>query len=235
MKISFVIPTFNCVTWLPHAVSSCLTQKYNDIEVIVVDDGSTDYTQQYLKSLANDKRVVVIKNSKNMGRSSSRNIGNETAKGEVICVLDADDIAEPKRALITAEKFKDDKLKFLYGSAKVVNCTDSMLFEIRAEPFILNDAVKEKMNKIVHSTVAYRKDFAKMYYYLDGDVSRLGIDDWEQQLRAAIDGVKLEMTPTILSSYRLLDSQTVKKRDEKEVLKLKEEIISKAFKVPIDR
>ena len=115
MKISFVIPTFNSVTWLPMAVTSCLEQTHNNCEVVIVDDCSTDYTHQYLKFLKDNPKVKIIRNEKNLGRSASRNIGNMVAQGDIICVLDADDVSQKKRAEWTAGKFKEKKIDLLYG------------------------------------------------------------------------------------------------------------------------
>lgn len=101
MKVSFVIPTYNSVTWVVQAVKSCLTQTYKNIEVIVVNDGSTDntieaFTNEWIDVTLESKKkdlVKLINNPTNLGRSASRNIGNEAATGDIICVLDADDLS----------------------------------------------------------------------------------------------------------------------------------------------
>ena len=96
-RASFVIPTRDCAAWLPFAVNSALSQTVKDIEVVVVDDGSKDLTMEYLKwAEKQDKRINVLLTA-GLGRSSARNIGNEQAQSEHIFVLDADDIALPKR------------------------------------------------------------------------------------------------------------------------------------------
>lgn len=225
MKISFVIPTHQSVTWLPHAVQSCFDQIYKNIEIVIVDDCSTDYTGQYLKSLADDKRVKIIQNVKNMGRSHSRNVGNDAATGDVICVLDADDMAQNKRAHWMAEEFKSGAKQFVSGSALVIEADGSVSHELRAQPFKKDEAIAKLQNYIVHSTVAYTKDFAKKYPYRDGDISKLGIDDWDQQIRAALDGVRLDFVPQVVSAYRLLDSGIMRRRDEEEVKKAKQAVI----------
>ena len=225
MKISFIIPTFNSVTWLPLAVLSCLEQTHNNIEVIIVDDCSLDHTEQYLKFIEKDKRVKVLRNPKNMGRSASRNIGNLAATGDIICVLDADDMAQKRRAEWTAEKFKNNGAQMIYGSALAIHPDGGVIKEIRAESFDKKKALASMVNGIVHSTVAYTRQFAEKYPYSSGDVARLGIDDWEQQIRAAMDGVKFDYLPQVVSAYRILESGVSQQRNEADVFALKKKIM----------
>ena len=88
--ISVVIPTYNRIKTLPRALESVLSQTYSNLEVIVVDDGSTDSTEQYIASLG-DSRIVYVKNMNSMGPSSARNIGAKIAKGKYIAFQDSDD------------------------------------------------------------------------------------------------------------------------------------------------
>lgn len=224
MKISFVIPTYNSATWVVQAVKSCLNQTYKDIEVIVVDDGSTDSTRKafenkWIDPVLQDKKerlVRVIHNDGNKGRSASRNIGNENATGDVICVLDADDLNTPQRAEITAEYFKKGT-KFLYGSAVVIDTVGRKQQEIKADVFNKERAMETYENRIVHSTCAYLKELTNKYKYLDGDVARLGIDDYCMQVQMHMDGIKLEHTPRFLAIYRPLDGGITSTRNEEEV------------------
>lgn len=231
MKVSFCIPSYNSAAWLSQAVQSCLEQTHKDIEVIVVDDGSTDSTPDYMVwQIKEDKRVVYLRNEKNLGRSASRNIGNAKATGEVIAVLDADDLALPNRAKITSERFGKG-CEFLYGSAvRIDPCgrylneqgyicgpNEMVRAEIRADVFNKEKALERMENRIVHSTVAYTPSFAKRFPYRDGEANRLGTDDWSQQIEAAISGVKLDFVPNVLSAYRILDSGVSQNRKAEEV------------------
>ena len=83
------------------------------------------------------------------------------------------------------------------------------------------------VNNIVHSTVAYTRAFSEKYPYAGGDVARLGIDDWEMQIRSAIDGAKFDFLPQILSAYRVLESGISQTRNEDDVKKAKREILDK--------
>lgn len=91
VKISVVIPVYNCSGLLPRAVYSILMQEFSEYEVIIVNDGSTDDTPQVCAELAaNDMRVRVI-NKENGGVSSARNAGIDASRGEYVMFVDADD------------------------------------------------------------------------------------------------------------------------------------------------
>lgn len=95
--ISVVIPTHNRASLLSRALDSVLNQSYQDFEIVVVDDASTDKTAQLLnlyKRVYPDK-FVIYKNDENRGVSISRNIGNKLARGKYILVLDSDDYFLP--------------------------------------------------------------------------------------------------------------------------------------------
>lgn len=90
-KVSIIIPVFNGKKYIARSVESALSQTYKNIEVIVVDDGSTDKTLEICKKIQNnDPRLVIVK-KKNGGVSSARNFGIEKAAGDYIFFLDADD------------------------------------------------------------------------------------------------------------------------------------------------
>lgn len=86
--VSVVIPAYNAMGTIGRAIESVLAQTYRDIEIIVVDDGSTDATAEVVKKFGDRVRYIHIANS---GVSSARNTGIATAKGEWVAFLDADD------------------------------------------------------------------------------------------------------------------------------------------------
>lgn len=228
LKVSFVVPTFNSVTWLPHAVKTVLAQSYKNVELVVVDDASTDRTAQYLNWLAaqKDERVKIVRLPENVGRSKARNLGNQASTGDIICVLDADDIAAPNRAELTARKFQSGKLDFVYGSASIIDAVGNKIGEIRADVFNKDRALSEKMNRIVHSTVAYTREIAEKYPYAEGELSDLGLDDWHQQIRVSLDGKRMDYIPQTISAYRISQFAISKTRDEAAVLALKEKTLA---------
>ena len=85
---SIIIPTYNCAQYLCNAIDSALNQSYPNIEVIVVDDGSTDNTKEILQKYQG--RIIVL-SQENKGVSAARNVGIAISKGEYLVTLDADD------------------------------------------------------------------------------------------------------------------------------------------------
>lgn len=94
-KISVIIPTYNRVTFLKKAVQSILNQTFPNLELIVVDDESTDNTQQAINKLR-DTRIRLIKKAHG-GQASSLNLGLSKAQGKYICFCDDDDKYLPEK------------------------------------------------------------------------------------------------------------------------------------------
>jgi glycosyltransferase involved in cell wall biosynthesis len=89
-SITVIIPTFNRETLLPRAVKSVLAQTRSDLELIIVDDGSTDGTKQYVKSIS-DPRIRYYRHDVNKGQNAALNTGVQHANGLYIAFLDSDD------------------------------------------------------------------------------------------------------------------------------------------------
>src|SRR5437016_10401011 len=92
--ISAVIPSYNYGHFITDAIESALGQTYPHVEIIVVDDGSTDDTREQLAPYS--ERVCYI-HQENGGLSAARNTGIRAAKGEWIALLDADDVWHPRK------------------------------------------------------------------------------------------------------------------------------------------
>jgi glycosyltransferase involved in cell wall biosynthesis len=88
--VSIIIPTYNRGYILSRAIESVLNQTYQNTEIIIVDDCSTDNTEEIVKKFS-DSRIQYISHSKNRGASAARNTGIKTAKGDFIAFLDSDD------------------------------------------------------------------------------------------------------------------------------------------------
>lgn len=94
--VSIIIPIYNVEKYLVQCIESAIKQTYEDLEILLVDDGSTDNCSQICKKYAKiDQRIIYI-SKKNGGLSDARNVGIERAKGEYLFFLDADDYVHPK-------------------------------------------------------------------------------------------------------------------------------------------
>lgn len=94
--ISVIIPAYNCQTTIGQAIDSALQQD-GLLEVLVIDDGSTDDLSDVMETYAKDDRIRHLKNEKNMGPSATRNRGVQEARGEYIAFLDSDDYWESNK------------------------------------------------------------------------------------------------------------------------------------------
>lgn len=107
-KISIIIPTYNAENYIERCINSCLNQDYENVEVIVVDDGSTDKTLQICDSVTNKFENVKIISQKNSGVSAARNHGIEASLGDYILFVDADDYIEKDMCSQLAKNMTDE-------------------------------------------------------------------------------------------------------------------------------
>src|SRR5438876_12332186 len=90
-RVSFVVTNYNYARFLPQAIDSLLGQSFTDLELIVVDDNSTDNSGEVLDRYAADPRIRIVRHTTNTGSIRAYNEGLQLATGEYIGVFDADD------------------------------------------------------------------------------------------------------------------------------------------------
>ncbi|MCL4182498.1 MAG: glycosyltransferase [Burkholderiaceae bacterium] len=126
-RVSAIIPTYNCGRFLDAAIRSVRAQSYRDVEIIVVDDGSTDDTRQVLERWAN---TIVTIRQENRGLPAARNTAIAVATGEFCAYLDADDLWLPHR-LERGVAFLDahPECGLVHGDFHVIDESGAQLFE----------------------------------------------------------------------------------------------------------
>lgn len=156
-KISVILQVFNGENTIKNAINSILNQSYSDFELIIIDDGSSDRTLEIIKKVANiDQRIKIIKNSKNIGPTSSINKGIRIAKGEFIARQDAPDFSLPNRF--------EKQLKFLQENVDYSFCGSNIIIKQNKHSSIKifeESDIRKKLiinNCFVHSTIFIRKD-----------------------------------------------------------------------------
>ena len=133
-EVTVVIPTRNRAGFLPTCLNAVLDQRDIELEVIVVDDASTDDTRAVLQHLQTDQRARVISLGTRGGVAAARNAGIAEARGEWLAFLDDDDIWAPwklSRQLSAARAVDAD---FAYGSAVVIDGEHNVLSVTRRRP-----------------------------------------------------------------------------------------------------
>ena len=128
IKVSIIIPAFNVETYIKRAIESCINQTYTNIEIIIIDDGSTDDTFHIIKKYALiDSRIKVISQN-NKGVSNARNSGIKNVKGDYVCFLDSDDWLENNaiETFINDENKKEGYLNS-YCCQEVYLCNEKVM------------------------------------------------------------------------------------------------------------
>lgn len=118
-EISIIIPTYNYAHFLPLAIDSILNQTYKNYEIIVVDDGSTDNTQQVIKKYL--KKINYIRHKTNKGISEAMNTGIRAAKSKYINITQADDIMLPAFLNEEIKILKNGNAGIVYSPALIIN------------------------------------------------------------------------------------------------------------------
>ncbi len=116
-KVSVVIPVYNVERYLRQCIESVLAQKLTDIEIILVDDGSTDSSPAIIDEYAKKDGRIVAVHQKNRGYSATVNLGIEKAQGEYIGIVESDDFIEPKmyeKLYRKATKYDADIVKCMF-------------------------------------------------------------------------------------------------------------------------
>jgi glycosyltransferase involved in cell wall biosynthesis len=117
--VSVIIPTYNCASYIPKSIRSVLDQSYKNVEIIVVDDGSTDNTKVIIKKFASWVRYF---HQENQGVSVARNTGINLAGGDLIVFLDADDFFLPGKLAQQTAVFKEKpELDMVHSGMKVID------------------------------------------------------------------------------------------------------------------
>lgn len=132
-KISVLIPTYNVGKFVEKAIRSVMQQSYTNLEIIVVDDFSTDDTFSILQKLANeDSRIKLFRNKQNMKIAATLNFAIEQASGKYIARIDGDDIADNTR-IETLYNYLQEHLE--------VKLVSSNLFSINEKDAILKEEI----------------------------------------------------------------------------------------------
>lgn len=114
--VTIIVPVYNIKEYLPYCIKSVLAQTYEDIEILLVDDGSTDGSGALCDSLAASDRRVTVLHKPNGGLSDARNAGLDRAKGDWILFVDGDDYLAPNAVgrLLEFARPDVDFVQFLY-------------------------------------------------------------------------------------------------------------------------
>ena len=201
---SVIIPTYNQGSLLKRAISSVLSQTFQDYEIIVVDDLSKDQTQKIVQEFNNDKIIYKkMNNNKNIGKS--RNEGIRLSKGQWIAFLDSDDLWYPKRLKIVSDFLTNN-------STYDALCTDDLIIDkIRSRkkiwkygPYTKNfyETLLKNGNCITTSATVVKKDFLLSHkIQFNEDNEFFTAEDYDFFMRIALANAKFKFLRQVLGEH----------------------------------
>jgi glycosyltransferase involved in cell wall biosynthesis len=216
--ISVLMPVRNGERFLAEAVESILSQTFADLELVVVDDGSTDSTPRILERIAAaDPRVVVSRREPGRNLSQVLNLAAELARAPLLARLDADDVALPDRLRRQTEFLAANPEVALLGGQALLIDEDGREFG-KAEYPLHDDelqAALPKGNPFVHSAVAMRREAFEAVggYRVNFDHA----EDFDLWLRIAA-GRRIANLPDVLAKYRIHGSQQSLRKQEEQAI-----------------
>lgn len=204
--VSVVMPVYNARPFLGEAIQSVIEQSFDDFEFIVVDDGSTDGSQEILSGYAlRDSRIKVV-HQEHAGVVPALNRGCNLAKGQYIARLDSDDVAKPWRFKEQVSHMHDhQETVLLGGSTECIDHEGKVNFVMHWPGFdgALYDYLLIDCH-IAHTTVMFRRE---VFITLGGYRSCfVGAEDYDLFLRIS-DAHIVDNLPMILCQYRVHDMQ----------------------------
>ncbi len=217
--VSVVMAVYNGERFLEQAVESVLGQSLSDIELVVVDDGSTDKTPKILADLAARDRRVAVHRQANSGRTEALNVGVGLAKAPLVARLDADDVCLPERLARQVEVFDQHKSVGLVGGGARLVDADGRPFEESMCP-LSDEEIRRAFSyttPFFHSAVMFRKDaFEAAGRYRRCFVESEDLDLW---LRIAERHDLLNLAALVIE-YRMHGEQASLRHLEQQALSL---------------
>ncbi|WP_445659225.1 glycosyltransferase family 2 protein [Achromobacter sp. NCFB-sbj8-Ac1-l] len=197
-SVSIVMPAYNAQRYIKHAIDSVLEQTFQDWELLVVDDSSTDNTGKYVAEYT-DERIHYLKNPGNLGVVQTRNRAIDAARGKYIAFLDSDDIWLPHK-LAAQVQVLEAGVAVSYGSYVRMTEEGELLAPVDV-PESLKYSDMLKSNFIGHLTGIYRKDRLPDLRFESG-----GHEDYVFWLRAVKIAGEIHATlpGTPLAYYRVV-------------------------------
>lgn len=130
-KVSVIIPVYNTEAYLEEAVRSIMNQTLKDLEIIIIDDGSTDNSLAVIKKLAQEDNRIEWLSQPNSGQSVARNIGIEKARGKYLYFMDSDDFLEAEALMSCLLLADENNVDFLLFNAEILR--DKHNFDVKID------------------------------------------------------------------------------------------------------
>jgi glycosyltransferase involved in cell wall biosynthesis len=199
--ISVILPVFNGEAYLREAIDSILNQSFTDFELLIINDGSTDCSQEIINSYQ-DSRIELIHNPINLGLVGALNAGIDKARGKYLARQDQDDISEPNRLQLQFARMEQGHID-LCGTRWSTMQPDGKIISDAQIPFS-EDSIFACLATTVpfaHGSVMMRKSFMREHH-LQYEKTYLA-EDYSLWIRFAQAGARLANLDQSLYRYRI--------------------------------
>lgn len=204
--VSIVTPCFNQADYLRETAESVMKSSYRPIEMIIVNDGSTDNSLEIAEGLAREYKEISVIDQPNKGVSVARNHGISEAKGEIILPLDGDDLISPnyveEAVNILTQK---PEVKVVYCDAVKFNEKGQKKWKLKS--FSLSKLAKDNM--IFSAAHFWKKDAVAVGGFSEDMI--MGREDWEFWIKMLKNGGEVVRLPFVGFYYRLTSGSKRKK------------------------
>lgn len=205
--ISVLIPVYNVENYIAKAVLSICNQTYQNLQIIVIDDCSTDDTYSIVANLAkNDPRILLLRNDINSKIVKTLNFGLNYVKGEYIVRMDGDDICSPNRI--------EKQFNFLVNNPEY-SLVGSQVYTINEEDVIIGKLVLPTNFLVIKENIKYTSPVlhiwlakTQVYRKLNGYREIPGAEDYDFLLRMCTEGFKFTNLDSYEYSVRIRDGNT---------------------------
>lgn len=205
--VSVLMPVYNVKNFVEQSVESILSQSYNDIELIIVDDCSTDGTYELLlEKYSDNPQIIIERNQCNLKIAKTLNYAFSLSNGNFIARMDGDDLAHPNRIEKLVRFLLDNSDYDLVGSFTETIDEDSNIIGNCPLPLSMDKikkAIDFRQSPIPHHWVANRRLYDELIPY-----RAPGAEDFDFLMRAITSGYKITNIPEFLSSVRIRRTNT---------------------------
>ena len=215
--ISIIVPVYNVEKYLPQCIESIINQTYQDLEIILINDGSTDNCPQICNEYSErDDRIIVI-HQKNGGAASARNAGLRIAKGDYLAFVDSDDYLELdayERMMALMLSYEADIIHCAFRNVfpdKQVDRLSSYSEEVYTVQQYLSRYATDWMCALIWNKL-YRRCLFSGIYFEEGHL----IDDEFFTYQGVMNAERIVYAPIIVYNYRMRASSVMREKDSAE-------------------
>ncbi len=202
--VSIVLPTYNGESFLRQSIESCLNQTYKNIELIIVNDCSTDKTEEIVLSF-NDSRIIYHKNVSNQKLPRSLNIGYEIANGDYLTWTSDDNYYHEEAIEKLANHLEKNQIDLAYASYWTIDAENNITGERSA-----GEAKNILLDNVVKACFLYKKEVLEKVGEYNPDLFL--VEDYDFWIRIVLNNFKIKDINEKLYFYRFHDGSLTETR-----------------------